>query len=148
MTAVPSVAAFLWVRLWATVCASTSLPLPLRPIPRPSAAMSSTFWFPSMSVGEIVESFTGWGYSISPEQVARPTSDFVLGVYAACLSRVTGISIEILQDAAEPSLSATDNPVRSSSSQKSSRHLNRPSCRTCTPKHSPIASCSTICTFY
>ena len=75
--------------------------------------MSSTFWFPSMSVAEIVESFTGWGYSLSPEQVARPNTDFIMGVYSACLSRVTGISLETLQDVVEESLSTTDTPVRS-----------------------------------
>lgn len=65
-----------------------------------------------MSVAEIVDSFTGWGYSLSPEQVARPTSDFILGVYTACLSRVTGITLEILQDASEQPLSSMDNSVR------------------------------------
>ena len=64
-----------------------------------------------MSVAEIVDAFTGWGYSVSPEQVARPTSDFVVGVYSACLEQVTGITLDTLQDAIEKSLTSTDNPV-------------------------------------
>ncbi|KAI1790724.1 Nuf2 family-domain-containing protein [Ganoderma leucocontextum] len=72
--------------------------------------MSSKFWFPSMSVAEIVDAFTGWGYSVSPEQVARPTSDFVIGVYSACLDQVTGITLDTLQEAIEKSLTSTDTP--------------------------------------
>ncbi|PIL23710.1 hypothetical protein GSI_13459 [Ganoderma sinense ZZ0214-1] len=72
--------------------------------------MSSKFWFPSMSVAEIVDAFTGWGYSVSPEQVARPTSDFVVGVYCACLEQVTGITLDTLQEAIDKSLTSTDNP--------------------------------------
>ncbi len=73
--------------------------------------MSSKFWFPSMSVSEIVDAFTGWGYSVSPEQVARPTSDFVVGVYSACLEQVTRITPDTLQAAIETSLTSTENPV-------------------------------------
>ena len=73
--------------------------------------MSREFWFPSMSVAEIVDAFTGWGYSVSPEQVARPTSDFVVGVYSACLEQVTGITLDTLQQSIEKSLASTDNPV-------------------------------------
>ena len=54
------------------------------------------------------------GYSISPEQVSRPTSDFVLEVYSACLKQVTGITQESLQEAIEQSLATTENAVRSS----------------------------------
>ena len=61
---------------------------------------------------QIVDAFTGWGYSVSPEQVARPTSDFVLGVYSACLEQVTGITLDTLQEPIEQSLASTENPVR------------------------------------
>ncbi|KAI8998922.1 Nuf2 family-domain-containing protein [Trametes punicea] len=72
--------------------------------------MSSAFWFPSLPVSEVVDAFTGWGYSVSPEQVARPTSDFVLGVYSACVEQLTGITLETLQEPIEQALATTDNP--------------------------------------
>ncbi|KAI0646761.1 Nuf2 family-domain-containing protein [Trametes meyenii] len=70
----------------------------------------SSFWFPSLPVPEVVDAFTGWGYSVSPEQVARPTSDFVLGVYSACLEQLTGITLDVLQEPIEQALATTDNP--------------------------------------
>ncbi|KAH9901654.1 Nuf2 family-domain-containing protein [Cubamyces lactineus] len=72
--------------------------------------MSSAFWFPSLPVSEVVDAFTGWGYSVSPEQVARPTSDFVLGVYSACVEQLTGITLDTLQEPIEQALATTDNP--------------------------------------
>ncbi|RPD65816.1 hypothetical protein L226DRAFT_478232 [Lentinus tigrinus ALCF2SS1-7] len=68
------------------------------------------FWFPSMKPSEIVEAFANWGYSISPEQVAKPTSEFVIGVYSACLEQVTGVSLDALQEAVDQSLANTENP--------------------------------------
>ncbi|KAI0807066.1 Nuf2 family-domain-containing protein [Fomes fomentarius] len=82
------------------VCAGCPTPVPL----------ALKFWFPSMSPAEIVDAFSGWGYSISPEQVSRPTSDFVLGVYSACLEQVTGITMDSLQESVEQSLATTENP--------------------------------------
>ncbi|CDO69122.1 hypothetical protein BN946_scf185042.g24 [Trametes cinnabarina] len=72
--------------------------------------MSSAFWFPSLPISEVVDAFTGWGYSVSPEQVARPTSDFVLGVYCACVEQLTGITLETLQEPMEQALATTENP--------------------------------------
>ncbi|KAI0822657.1 Nuf2 family-domain-containing protein [Trametes gibbosa] len=72
--------------------------------------MSSKFWFPSLPVSEVVDAFTGWGYSVSPEQVARPTSDFVLGVYSACLEQLTGITLDALQEPLEEALATMENP--------------------------------------
>ncbi|TFK82014.1 hypothetical protein K466DRAFT_317481 [Polyporus arcularius HHB13444] len=68
------------------------------------------FWFPSMKPSEIVEAFANWGYSISPEQVARPTSEFVMGLYSACLEQVTGITLDSLQEAADQALVNTESP--------------------------------------
>ncbi|KAI0747799.1 Nuf2 family-domain-containing protein [Daedaleopsis nitida] len=72
--------------------------------------MSSKFWFPSMSPEEIVEAFTGWGYFIKPDQVSRPSPEFVLGIYSACLEQVTGITLESLQGPTEQSLATLENP--------------------------------------
>ncbi|TFY68085.1 hypothetical protein EVJ58_g1230 [Rhodofomes roseus] len=59
--------------------------------------MTGQFWFPSMSVPEIVDAFNGWGFSVSNEQVAHPTTEFVMGIYSACLEQVTGITAAALQ---------------------------------------------------
>ncbi|PCH34940.1 hypothetical protein WOLCODRAFT_141390 [Wolfiporia cocos MD-104 SS10] len=72
--------------------------------------MSGQFWFPSMSVPEIVDAFTGWGYMVSHEEVARPTPDFVLGIYSACLKQVTGITVESIQGPVEAALARVSNP--------------------------------------
>ncbi|KAF9810824.1 hypothetical protein IEO21_06772 [Rhodonia placenta] len=72
--------------------------------------MPGQFWFPSMSVPEIVDAFTGWGYSITNEQVAKPTPDFVLGIYTACMEQVTGITQEALQRPVEAALATVENP--------------------------------------
>ncbi|KAH9951445.1 Nuf2 family-domain-containing protein [Amylocystis lapponica] len=68
--------------------------------------MAGQFWFPSMSVPEIVDAFSGWGFAISDEQVARPTPDFVLGIYSACLEQVTGITQDALQPAIDAALAS------------------------------------------
>ena len=107
------------------------------------------FWFPSMKPSEIVEAFANWGYSISPEQVARPTSEFVMGVYTACLEQVTGINLDALQDAVDQSLANTENSVRglpwciSSVSLPCSRVS-----RNYTRRLSLRISCSIICTLF
>lgn len=80
--------------------------------------MPGQFWFPSMSVPEIVDAFTGWGYSITNEQVAKPTPDFVLGIYTACMEQVTGITQEALQRPVEAALATVENPVRPVPSQE------------------------------
>ncbi|CAL1703901.1 unnamed protein product [Somion occarium] len=59
--------------------------------------MAGQYWFPSMSVSEIVEAFSGWGLSVSPQNVVHPSSDFVTKIYTACLQQVTSITEEELQ---------------------------------------------------
>ena len=67
--------------------------------------MAGQYWFPSMSVSEIVEAFSGWGLSVSPQAVVHPTSDFVTKIYTACLQQVTSITDAELQ---RPSQSAAN----------------------------------------
>ncbi|KAF8185055.1 Nuf2 family-domain-containing protein [Mycena galopus ATCC 62051] len=54
--------------------------------------------FPAMSVGDIVSSLDAWGVPIVPEQLHRPTPDFVEGVYCACLYQVTNINHDALRE--------------------------------------------------
>lgn len=62
--------------------------------------------FPQMSTPDIINALAGWGISVSPEQLRSPTSDFVEGVYSACLEQVTGLSYDHLR---EPVQNAIDN---------------------------------------
>ncbi|KAH9925307.1 Nuf2 family-domain-containing protein [Fomitopsis serialis] len=71
--------------------------------------MAGQFWFPSMSVPEIVDAFTGWGFSVSNEQVAHPTTDFVISIYSACLEQVTGIALSTLQTPLDTVLDEVEN---------------------------------------
>jgi kinetochore protein Nuf2 len=54
--------------------------------------------FPAMSVSDIVSSLGAWGVPIVPEQLHRPTADFVEGVYGACLYQVTNINHDALRE--------------------------------------------------
>jgi Nuf2 family len=64
--------------------------------------------FPSMSIPDIIGALAGWGLSVSHEQLVRPSSDFVEGVYCACLQQVTDITHESLRDPVQNALSAAD----------------------------------------
>ena len=71
-------------------------------------------YFPQMSLSDIINSLSGWGLPVSPEQLNRPTSDFIEGVYSACLRQVTGIDQQALRDPVQNALSAssiTDDKV-------------------------------------
>lgn len=63
--------------------------------------------FPPMSIPAIIESLGTWKIPASPEQLKSPNSEFVEGVYCACLHRVTDLSHESLQDPAQNALEAS-----------------------------------------
>ncbi|KAH0584146.1 hypothetical protein H2248_009706 [Termitomyces sp. 'cryptogamus'] len=63
--------------------------------------------FPQMSIPDITAALAGWGLSVSQEQLLRPTSDFVEGVYHACLQQATDISQDSLRDPVQNALSAS-----------------------------------------
>lgn len=71
--------------------------------------MSSKGIFPSLSVSDAVASLTGWGLSVSPEQIARPTQDFVEGLYCACLFQVTEIKHESLLEPVQTTVAAVSD---------------------------------------
>ncbi|KAK7023807.1 Nuf2 family-domain-containing protein [Favolaschia claudopus] len=54
--------------------------------------------FPTMSIADIVSSLGAWGVPIVPEQLHRPTPDFVEGVYCACLYQVTKINHDAVRE--------------------------------------------------
>jgi kinetochore protein Nuf2 len=54
--------------------------------------------------------------NVSNEQLVRPSSDFVIGVYNACLEQVTSISPNVLHKPTQRALASLEdaNPVRAS----------------------------------
>ncbi|KAF9001985.1 Nuf2 family-domain-containing protein [Cyathus striatus] len=63
--------------------------------------------FPQMPIPDIITTLADWGLSVSQEQLVRPTSDFVEGIYCACLQQITGLSSEMLRDPLEDVISAS-----------------------------------------
>ena len=64
--------------------------------------------FPQMSIPDIINALAGWGISVSPEQLKSPNSEFVEGVYCACLQRVTDLSHDSLKDPVQNALQVED----------------------------------------
>ncbi|KAG9318295.1 Nuf2 family-domain-containing protein [Chiua virens] len=71
--------------------------------------MAGQYWFPNMPIPEIMSSLSEWGLSVSHEQLARPSSDFVAGVFTACLDQVTSITQEVLHEPIQNALAALDD---------------------------------------
>jgi kinetochore protein Nuf2 len=68
---------------------------------------------PTLSIDDIISNFASWGFSISHEQLIRPSPDFTMSIYSICLSRVTEISQEALADASDAVMVSLDHPVGS-----------------------------------
>ena len=73
----------------------------------PQIATSMKTTFPKMSILDIINALAGWGISVSPEQLKSPNSEFVEGIYCACLQRVTGLSHDSFKDPVENALTAS-----------------------------------------
>ncbi|KAL0564198.1 kinetochore-associated Ndc80 complex subunit nuf2 [Marasmius crinis-equi] len=69
--------------------------------------MSKKYIYPSLSIDDIIVALETWGLSVSPEQLNRPTPEFVEGVYCACLHVITGINADTLSDPVQQSLHAS-----------------------------------------
>ncbi|KIO13148.1 hypothetical protein M404DRAFT_992722 [Pisolithus tinctorius Marx 270] len=62
-----------------------------------------------MPIPEIMTALSEWGLSVSTEQLVRPSSDFVMGVYSACLEQVTGLSSGALQESIQSALASMED---------------------------------------
>ena len=63
--------------------------------------------FPQLNVKEVTDALAGWGFSVSPEQLHRPTPDFVESVYCACLQQATNLNHDTLRDPVHNALNAS-----------------------------------------
>jgi len=72
--------------------------------------MAGQYWFPSMSVPEIMDALSGWGLSVSHEQLVKPSPDFVIGIYNACLEQVTGLNHQTLHEPTQNGLNSLEDP--------------------------------------
>ncbi|KAH7927702.1 hypothetical protein BV22DRAFT_1031466 [Leucogyrophana mollusca] len=62
-----------------------------------------------MPIAEIMAALSEWGLSVSNEQLVRPSSDFVVGVYHACLEQVTSLSPSALHNPVQNILMSMDD---------------------------------------
>ena len=75
--------------------------------------MTGQYWFPTMSIPEIMGELSEWKLTVSHEQLVKPSPDFVFTIYNACLQQVTGINQQSLHDPTQSALNILDDPVRS-----------------------------------
>ena len=68
------------------------------------------YWYPNMGNADIIDALDGWGLSITHHQLVKPTPEFVLNVYCACLEKVVGLSEDSLQESVQSALSSLDEP--------------------------------------
>jgi hypothetical protein len=68
------------------------------------------YWYPNMGSADIIDSLDGWGLSVTHQQLVRPSPEFVLSVYSACLQQVVGLGDDSLQDPVQSALSSLDEP--------------------------------------
>lgn len=72
--------------------------------------MAGQYWFPSMSIPEIMAALSGWGLSVSHEQLVKPSPDFVAGIYNACLEQVTDLNHQTLQEPTQTAMNSLEDP--------------------------------------
>jgi kinetochore protein Nuf2 len=72
--------------------------------------MGGQYWFPSMTIPEIMNALSDWQLSASHEQLVRPSPDFVTAIYFACLDQVTDLNHHSLHDPAHDALNSLEDP--------------------------------------
>jgi len=68
------------------------------------------YWYPNMGSADIIDSLDGWGLSVTHHQLVKPTPEFVLSVYCACLQKVVSLDEDSLQESAQSALFSLDEP--------------------------------------
>ena len=76
---------------------------------------SKQYSCPTLSFDEIISNFFSWGFSISHEQLLRPSQEFAVSIYWICLNRVKDLSQDGLGDAAIATTALREHPVSFSS---------------------------------
>ena len=72
---------------------------------------SKQYSCPTLSFDEIISNLFSWGFSISHEQLLRPSQEFVSSIYWICLNRVKDLSQDGLADAATATATLREHPV-------------------------------------
>ena len=88
---------------------------PVHPPPMQRQQQSKQYSCPTLSFDEIISNFFSWGFSISHEQLLRPSQEFVRSIYWICLNRVKDLSQDGLADAATATTTLREYPVSSHS---------------------------------
>ncbi len=102
------------------------------------------YWYPNMGNTDIIDSLDGWGLSVTHHQLVKPTPEFVLSVYCACLQKVVGLDEDSLQESVQSAFSSLDEPsVVRDLDNLYDVGLHR--CRTCIVPQSALTSLYTTC---
>jgi len=72
---------------------------------------SKQYSCPTLSFDEIISNLFSWGFSISHEQLLRPSQEFVSSIYWICLNRVKDLSQDGLAEAATATATLREHPV-------------------------------------
>lgn len=113
----------------------------------PLVNMAGKFWFPAMENEEITIELSARGLTVSIEQLTRPSSDFVITIYNACLEQVTSLDYEALRGPTQDAMNSLEdpNPVCRPSYLIDIVLIDR--CRSFTPSVCHRTSYCTTCTF-
>lgn len=81
------------------------------PYPVMRQQKSKQYSCPTLSFDEIISNFFSWGFSISHEQLLRPSQEFASSIYWICLNRVKDLSQDGLTDAATATTTLREHQV-------------------------------------
>ncbi|KAI0038778.1 hypothetical protein FA95DRAFT_1142540, partial [Auriscalpium vulgare] len=68
------------------------------------------YWYPEMGNQDIIASLDAWGLPVTQQQLLRPTPEFVMAVYAACVQQVSGLSETSLDSSVHAALASLEEP--------------------------------------
>lgn len=68
------------------------------------------FQYPQLSYDDVIEALEGcWGLQVSRAQIQKPSPELVHSLYSFFLERLTGITLDTLQEPTQAALSMTDD---------------------------------------
>jgi len=72
--------------------------------------MAGQYWYPHINNDGLIHDLSSWGISISSQQLVKPTPDFVMNTYIACVQKVTGLTEDTIRDPLDVAIASLDEP--------------------------------------